>query len=234
MDDIGDMDNNLLQVGNNLSYFTLSFLLIPPLFPGKDIPLPSPASTLTADEFPSPISMLSPSIVEDHTSSLEELLATPTTLLCRTPIPCLFLSFFISGSTPVLSTNTSWSISSLSTETVPYLLPPFSSSEVKSPLQYIPPEKLFTPHSFTPPLTTSEVSTVVSTLIDPPTLLSLAASTPPPHFSTQAAKATRPASHVLPCPPSLLDIQVNPTQELIDRLFSQKTEDKKILTQATP
>ena len=101
MDYSGITGNLCTQVRNeNISYFSDVHLLKAPFSPRKDIPVPSPASTLTADEFPLPISDLSPSLLGDQTYLLEDLLKSPTAPIQRTPTPPLLSPIFIAGTSP--------------------------------------------------------------------------------------------------------------------------------------
>ena len=53
-----------------------------------------------ADEFPSPISDFSPSLLGDQTYSLEDLLKSNTAPIQRTPTPQMLSPIYISGTSP--------------------------------------------------------------------------------------------------------------------------------------
>ena len=80
---------------------------------------------------------------------------------------------------------------------------------------------------------TSEASTQATRLLDTDTVLSLEASPPPPLSYSNGKRPTslhipnQISSIILTKPPSLLDIQVHPTQNLINRMFEQKQKFKR-------
>ena len=200
---------------------------------------------MTADEFPSPISDFSPSLLGDQIYSLNDLLKSPTAPIQRTPTCPLLSPIFIAGTSP----NFSFYISGASPKTPSDILvktplqasavlgtqPVISSdisdiSPIDSPSQHILEDVSDTAFSLLE--TTSEVSTQVTSILDIDTVLSLAAS-PPPAPSSKAKRSTslhipNPISFlILTKPPSLLDMQVHATQDLTNRLFKQKQQLKR-------
>ena len=92
----GITGNVCTQVRNENIYFSSDvYLPIVPISPRNDTSIPCSASTLTADEFPSPISYFSLSLLGDQTYLLEDLLKSPTAPIQRTSTPPLFSSIFI-------------------------------------------------------------------------------------------------------------------------------------------